>query len=85
MLKSECRRVLAEISAYLDGDLDDAACAAIEIHCATCANCAEVVESLKQTAGVCRKLGATPLPSAVLDRARESVRRLLEERTVEDD
>jgi hypothetical protein len=40
-----------------------------------------VVHGLKQTAGLCRQLGATPLPPAVLERARASVRRLLEERT----
>jgi anti-sigma factor RsiW len=75
----ECRRVLADISAYLDGDLDKGACESIEQHCATCAGCAKVVAGLKQTAGLCRQVAATPLPPAVLERARASLRRLLEE------
>jgi anti-sigma factor RsiW len=77
----ECRAILAEISAYLDGELDHAACETVERHCAACVSCAGVVHGLKQTAGLCRQLGATPLPPAVLERARASVRRLLEERT----
>lgn len=84
-MKPECRRVLSEISTYLDGDLDEAACETIEQHCATCASCAAVVADLKQTAGLCRRVGATPLPQVVLERARASVRRLLEESADVDD
>ena len=78
-MRPECRDVLTQISAYLDGDLDKAACESIEQHCVACPSCAAVVEGLKQTVGLCRQLGATPLPPAVLERARESVRRLMEE------
>ena len=77
-MRAECRDILTEISAYLDGDLDKAACETIEQHCVACASCAAVFEGLKQTASLCRELGAAPLPPAVLGRARESVRRLLE-------
>ena len=83
-MNAECRRILAEVSAYLDGDLDEAACETIERHCATCTSCAEFVDGLKKTVGLCRRLGATPLPPAVLDRARASVRRLLAEQTPDD-
>jgi Predicted transmembrane transcriptional regulator (anti-sigma factor) len=76
-MKSDCRQILKEISAYLDGELEAAACATIEQHCADCASCAAVVAGLKETAGLCRQLGATPLPTPVLERARASVRRLL--------
>jgi anti-sigma factor RsiW len=79
-MKPECRRLLAEISSYLDGDLDRAACETIERHCTTCQDCAAVVGGLKQTAGLCRQLGSAPLPPAVLERARDSIRRLLEAR-----
>jgi anti-sigma factor RsiW len=76
---AECRTILAGISAYLDGDLDAAACETIEEHCAACADCADLVAGLKQTAGLCRQLGAAPLPPAVRARAREGIRRLLEQ------
>jgi anti-sigma factor RsiW len=84
-MKPECRQILKEISAYLDGELEAASCATIERHCAGCAGCAAVVAGLKQTAGLCRQLGATPLPMPVLERARASVRRLLEDPTTGDE
>jgi len=65
--------------------LQVAACATIERHCADCASCAAVVDGLKQTAGLCRQLGTTPLPLPVLERARASVRRLLENSTTGDE
>ena len=79
MMKPACRQILSEISAYLDGDMETAACERIERHCSTCVSCAEFVEGLKKNAGLCRQLGTTPLPPAVLNRARASVRRLLED------
>jgi len=84
-MKPGCRQILKEISAYLDGELEAAACATIERHCADCASCAAVVAGLKQTAGLCRQVGTTPLPTPVLERARASVRRLLENPATGDD
>ncbi|MES1254568.1 MAG: zf-HC2 domain-containing protein [Acidobacteriota bacterium] len=74
----ECTALLANISAYLDGELDRVACAAIEQHCAVCPRCAAVVEGLRHTIGLCRDVGTAPLPEPVRARARESVRRLLD-------
>ena len=53
-MKAECRSVMLEISAYLDGDLARATCERIERHCVTCASCGELVDSLKRTVGLCR-------------------------------
>ena len=74
----ECQAILAAISAYLDGDLDAAACHAIEQHCQTCSRCAALVTGLRETVGLCRQAASIPLPEAVRHRARESVRRLLD-------
>jgi anti-sigma factor RsiW len=76
-VNAKCRDMLARISAYLDGDLDAAACQAIERHCADCARCAGLVAGLRETIGLCREAGSTPLPDAVRQRARASVQRLL--------
>jgi anti-sigma factor RsiW len=78
-LTPECRDILGGISAYLDGDLEATACEAIEQHCQTCARCAALVAGLRETVGLCRQAGTTPLPESVRQRARESVRRLLAE------
>jgi len=68
----------AEIEAYIDGELDAVECTAIERHCADCAVCAELVRGLRQTIGLCRDAGHAPLPRAISERAREHVKRLME-------
>lgn len=73
-----CKDVLANISSYLDGELETTACDDIERHCATCSACAELVNGLRETVGLCRQAAKTPLPDEVRRRARESVRRLLD-------
>jgi anti-sigma factor RsiW len=78
-MNHDCQDILAAISAYLDGDLESAACAAIEQHCQTCARCTALVSGLKETVGLCRQAGSVPLPEDVRLRARDSVRRLLAE------
>ena len=72
-----CGAMLAGISAYLDGDLDATACQAIEQHCGDCPRCAALVEGLRETIGLCREAGRTPLPEPVRQRAKASIERLL--------
>jgi len=73
-----CKEILANISGYLDGDLHATACDAIDHHCHHCQSCAALVEGLRETVGLCRQVASTPLPDAVRQRARDSVRRLLD-------
>jgi anti-sigma factor RsiW len=75
---SDCKAILANISAYLDGELDRTACDAIEQHCQGCPPCAALVDGLRETVGLCRQAASVPLPEAVRQRARDSVRRLLD-------
>lgn len=74
---AECAAILSNISAFLDGELDETACAAIEDHCARCTRCAPVVAGLRRTIGLCRDAAQAPVPEPVRERAREAVRRLL--------
>jgi anti-sigma factor RsiW len=76
-LSTECRRVLASVSAYLDGDLDTSGCEWIKRHALQCQRCAEVIAGLRETVGLCREAGTVPIPDAVRQRARARVRRLL--------
>lgn len=78
-ISQDCGTILANISAFLDGELDATSCAAIEAHCAECERCAPVIGGLRRTIGLCRTAGTAPLPEAVRQRARDSIRRLLEE------
>jgi anti-sigma factor RsiW len=75
---SPCHEVLTNISGYLDGELDTTACDAIGRHCQDCASCAGLVNGLRETVGLCREAATAPLPDAVRQRARDSVRRLLD-------
>jgi len=75
---SDCKAILANISAYLGGELDRTACDAIERHCQGCPTCAALVRGLRDTVGLCRQAAAVPLPDAVRQRARDNVRRLLD-------
>ena len=75
---SDCKAILANISAYLGGELDRTACDAIERHCQGCPSCAALVNGLRETVGLCRQAASVPLPDAVRQRARDSVRRLLD-------
>lgn len=77
-LSPECAAILSNISAYLDGELDATACAAIEAHCARCDRCAPLVAGLQRTIGLCREASSRPLPDEVRRRALASVRRLLD-------
>ena len=79
-----CRTTLAQISAYLDGDLDATACDEIERHCQGCPTCSDLVSGLRETVGLCRRAAAAPLPEAVRQRARDSVRQLLDRDTATD-
>lgn len=76
-VNAACAAMLAEISAYLDGDLGAAQCQAIEAHCRTCLRCAALVAGLRETIGLCREAGSAPLPEPVRQRAKASIERLL--------
>ena len=78
-----CKEVLANISGYLDGELDTTACDAIERHCRQCLACADLVKGLRETVGLCRQAATSPLPDAVRQRARERMRELLAQRAKE--
>jgi anti-sigma factor RsiW len=46
---SECESIFEVLSEYLDGELPDADCAALEQHIRDCAPCVEFVESLRKS------------------------------------
>ena len=74
---ADCAALLERVSAYLDQELDDATCRAIDDHCQRCADCARVIEGLRATIGLCRATGERPLPPAVRAKARAQIERLL--------
>ncbi|HSF82316.1 MAG TPA: zf-HC2 domain-containing protein [Anaerolineales bacterium] len=49
MAHQGCRHLLASLSEYVDGELEDKLCAEIERHLAECENCRIVIDSLEKT------------------------------------
>ena len=78
MRTAECAAMLERVSAYLDRELDEAACRQIDEHCRACPRCAGIVAGLRDTIGLCRATGERPLPPAVAARARAQIQRLLD-------
>ena len=76
-MNETCRGVLSDVEAYLDGELDADACRRLEAHAEGCSACADDVERLRRTIGMCRDAGRAPLPAGVRERALAAVKRLL--------
>jgi anti-sigma factor (TIGR02949 family) len=57
-----CRDLLGALSAYLDGEAEEALCQEIERHMEGCENCRIVVDTLAKTVHLYRERGHTPLP-----------------------
>lgn len=49
MAHQGCRHLLASLSEYVDGELEDKLCAEIERHLTECENCRIVIDSLEKT------------------------------------
>lgn len=65
----ECKDVVKNLNAYIDGELDASLCRELEAHLSTCSNCQIVVNTLKKTIEICQTDGRqTRLPSDVRDR-----------------
>lgn len=73
-----CDTLLAQISSYLDGELPESTCSAIERHAASCPACGKVIDDFRTTTGLCRTAATAPLPDDVRELARERVRLLLQ-------
>jgi anti-sigma factor RsiW len=63
-----CETILENLSAYLDSELSDELCAAIERHLAGCADCQVVVDTLRKTISLYHALPQAELPDALRQR-----------------
>ena len=68
-----CKEIFAILSEYLDLELPEDACAAIEEHMAGCPPCIEFAESLRKTVNLCRAYEPETLPQPLSDRARQEL------------
>ena len=75
----DCTQLLEQVSDYLDQELDTATCRVIDAHCRECQACANVIDGLRRTVGLCREPRDRPFPAAITAKAQEAIRRLLDE------
>jgi anti-sigma factor RsiW len=64
----ECKEMLAELSDYIDGELEERLCAEIEAHMRDCPDCQVMVDSLRRTVVLYRTHGQSELPPDVRSR-----------------
>lgn len=73
----DCRAQLAELFAYLDGELSASRCDVIERHLRACHCCDALARGVRRAIAVCRGAGRERLPAAVRVRAQQRIERLL--------
>jgi len=61
--RERCRRVRAQMSESLDGELDEQVARAVERHVRWCPECRRMLASLKGTIAALRNLGDQPTPA----------------------
>ncbi len=69
----ECRSLLAQLSDYLDGDLEQAICDQIEAHLSGCDDCRLMVDTTRKTIVLYRSLGQVEIPAGTLHRLWEAL------------
>ena len=63
MDNSDCDRIFALLSEYLDQELFPARCEELELHLSGCPDCIEFLQSLKRSRHLCHQLGKSiPVP-----------------------
>jgi anti-sigma factor RsiW len=74
---ARCRKLLMEISRYLDGELTPARQRVVEQHVRACACCGTMTARLRTAIAVCRAEGRRPTPRRVISRAEARIRALI--------
>lgn len=59
---SECIKMFARLSEYIDNELDEITCRNIEKHMADCSPCQVCLATLKRTVAFCRNMEQKPVP-----------------------
>ena len=73
-----CRKLLSEISNYLDGEIDPAARQELEEHLAKCPNCWVVFDTTRKTVQIYQGCEPYPIPETLQTRLQEALRKLCE-------
>lgn len=75
-----CRGLIQEISAYLDGELGPELLADIEIHLERCKDCRLIVDTTRKTIEIYYSTQLVPLPTDVRERLHQALAKRLSRR-----
>ena len=67
-MKVKCKKVIMELSSYLEGALDSSVQAELELHLSRCTDCRLVVDTTRQTIHIFCNAEPVPLPEGVRQR-----------------
>lgn len=74
-LKTGCKKLLSELSNYLDDELDPHLRSELEKHMRACPDCRVVCDQTKQTIEIYRGNDPYPMPTEVKNRLADALRR----------
>jgi predicted anti-sigma-YlaC factor YlaD len=72
-----CKGLLRELSAYLDGELGSETLSEIQIHLERCKDCRVIVDTTRQTIQIYYNARPLPLPDDVRERLHQALRNRL--------
>jgi len=72
-----CRGLIREISAYLDGELSPELLAEIEVHLERCKDCRVIVDTTRKTIEIYYRAQPLPLPTDVRERLHQALSKRL--------
>ena len=73
-----CRKLLSEISNYLDGEIEPEARQELEEHIAKCPNCWVIFDTTRKTIQIYQGCEPYPIPEPLQTRLQQALRKLCE-------
>ena len=73
---ADCLRLFAQLSEYLDNELDEINCDSIERHIDTCVPCQVCLQTLKRTIEICKQTRPRPVPAEFSQRLKNLIGQL---------
>ena len=72
---SSCKKIILELSDYLDNELDPGLRQELEDHMCACPDCRVIIDTTRQTIQVYRGCEPYPLPQSLHDRLQQAIRK----------
>lgn len=78
-----CPNIVRMLSKFMEGELDSAVCARMELHVRGCRRCGAACDALQASLRSCRRWGSAPIPQDMRRRIREAITRVVNESRAE--